>query len=122
MKSMTILGLSIIAVACIGLAIDSWLHNKPCNHMYINATDDDRFIIIPQDSCDGKPTFTVVFDDDFTIEHMFAEEIMVGLAKGEWKYNDFLGEDGHVCYDKTHVNCDGQCECDGLMCSTKRGI
>lgn len=110
------LGISLVVFMCIGVLMGKWFYYKPCNHMYINAIEDGRFIIVPQDSCDGKPTFTVIFEDDSTMDHMFAEEVMVGLAKGEWKYNDFLGESGHICYDSAHVNCDGQCECDGLLC------
>lgn len=94
-------------------------NSKPCKHSgkkYVNAINDGRFVVVPKDCTDGRPTFTVIFEDDSTMDYLYAAEIAHGLATGEWKYNDFLEE--HVCVDPTkHKSCDGRCECDGLECS-----
>lgn len=31
--------------------------------------------------------------------------------------NESKAEISHLCTDKTHLSCDGYCECDGLGCS-----
>lgn len=87
------LAISLIAFMFIGLLMGKWIYHNPCHHNYIHALEDGRFIIVPKDSAEGKPTFTVIFEDDSEMKEMYAEEIMHGMTTGEWKYNDFLGEE-----------------------------
>jgi hypothetical protein len=43
------------------------------------------------DSVDGRPTYTVLFNDSTVLDSMYPEEIANGLVTGKWDYNeDFI--------------------------------
>ena len=43
------------------------------------------------DSVDGRPTYTVLFNDSTVLDSMYPEEIANGLVTGKWNYNeDFI--------------------------------
>jgi hypothetical protein len=40
------------------------------------------------DSVDGRPTFTVMFNDTTVLDAMYPEEIANGLLSGKWEYDE----------------------------------
>ena len=44
--------------------------------------------IIPTDTVDGRPTYTVLFSDSTAMDSMYAEEIGSSLATGVWGYDE----------------------------------
>jgi len=42
------------------------------------------------DSVDGRPTYTVMFNDTTVLESMYPEEIANGLISGKWEYDEDL--------------------------------
>lgn len=46
----------------------------------------------------------------FGIALFFASLILILFLSGY--------KDRHKCYDATHINCDGECTCDGMECSS----
>lgn len=81
-----------IIVLALGVLLGRWLLpiQKPCTHKYINAIEDGRFVIVPTDSAEGRPTYTVIFEDDHTLDHMYAEEIAASLIDQRWHYDESL--------------------------------
>ena len=53
-------------------------------------TTSPRYVIIPADSVDGRPTFNIEFEDGKVLEQMYGEEIAQSLITGKWRYNEYL--------------------------------
>jgi len=67
------------------------LSNAPaCTRKHQNFIDDHRIVIIPVDTVEDRKTYNVLFNDEEGIESMYPEEIALGLATGNWKYNEDL--------------------------------
>jgi hypothetical protein len=56
----------------------------------VNRMNDGRFMVIPVDTVDGRPTYNVLFEDENGYDSMYAEEIANSLNKGKWEYNEML--------------------------------
>lgn len=44
--------------------------------------------IIPTDTVDGRPVYTVLFSDSTAMDSMYAEEIGASLSTGVWGYDE----------------------------------
>jgi hypothetical protein len=55
------------------------VHNTPGSMM-----------IIPSDTVEGRPTYTILFEDEKGLDHMYGEEIGNSLATGKWAYDEDL--------------------------------
>jgi hypothetical protein len=51
---------------------------------------DGRIILIPTDSVDGRPTYSVLLPDGTAMDSMYPEEIALSLNEGVWQYNETL--------------------------------
>lgn len=69
-----------------GVAVGIKYVNKPKK----STANDGRFVIVPNGNADNRPTFTVILDDNRTMDHMYAEEIAQSMIDGQWKYNECL--------------------------------
>lgn len=47
-------------------------------------------MLIPSDTVEGRPTYTVIFEDEKALDFMYAEEIGNSLATGKWDYDEDL--------------------------------
>ena len=47
-------------------------------------------LIIPSDTVEGRPTYTILFEDEKGLDHMYGEEIGNSLATGKWAYDEDL--------------------------------
>ena len=47
-------------------------------------------VIIPTDNVDGRPIFSVLFQDEkkSALDYMYGEEIVNGLMSGNWNYDE----------------------------------
>lgn len=55
---------------------------------------------------------------DYTIIALLIPLFFVLVGSGAFSgCSEVKATDTHVCTDKTHLNCDGGCECDGMECS-----
>jgi len=80
MKQLLVIMLSIAAFSCTSTK------NKPvCEHHTPGAV-----VIIPADTVGGRVTYTVIFDDDKALDHMYGEEIGQSLVTGTWGYDEDL--------------------------------
>lgn len=59
-----------------------------CRQKHQNFIDDGRMVIIPTDTIDGRPTYTILFRDEEGLDGIYAEEIGYGLMSGKWKYDE----------------------------------
>lgn len=52
----------------------------------------DSVLLIPTDDVDGRPIFSVLFQDSSkkALDYMYGEEIANGLATGNWEYDENL--------------------------------
>jgi hypothetical protein len=61
-----------------------------CSRVHQNFIPDGRIVIIPVDTMDDRPTYNVLFNDEDGMDSMYPEEIAIGLATGNWDYNEDL--------------------------------
>jgi hypothetical protein len=54
------------------------------------VVNDGRIILIPTDSVDGRPTYSVLLPDGTAMDGMYPEEIALSLNEGVWQYNETL--------------------------------
>ncbi len=55
--------------------------------------------------------------NDYTLIAFLIPLFFVLVGSGVFSgCNEVKATDTHVCTDKTHSNCDGQCSCDGMEC------
>jgi hypothetical protein len=47
-------------------------------------------LLIPTDTVDGRPVYSVLLDDGTGLDLMYAEEIAHSLVTGKWQYNEDL--------------------------------
>jgi hypothetical protein len=97
-KVLTLIALAILATSCGNtkyVNCDAYkTHYKPVkaekhkNHVKCDAYS--SVIIVPSDSHDGRPTFTVYFSDGKALDYMYAEEIAQSLNTGKWEYDEDL--------------------------------
>jgi hypothetical protein len=59
-----------------------------CKQKHQNFIDDGRMVVIPTDTIDGRPTYSILFRDEEGLDGMYAEEIGYGLMSGNWKYDE----------------------------------
>jgi hypothetical protein len=80
MKQLLIIMLCIAAYSCTSTK------SKPvCKHNTPGA-----IMIIPADTVGGRPTYSVIFDDEKALDHMYGEEIGNSLSTGKWEYDEDL--------------------------------
>lgn len=80
MKQLLIIMLCIAAYSC-----TSTKSEPMCKHNTPGA-----IMIIPSDTVSGRPTYTVIFDDEKALDFMYAEEIANGLLTNNWEANEDL--------------------------------
>lgn len=51
---------------------------------------ENSVVIIPTDNVDGRPIFSVLFQDEKKsgLDYMYGEEIVNGLVSGNWNYDE----------------------------------
>ena len=80
MKQLLVIMLSIAAFSCTSTKSESVCkHNTP-----------GAIMIIPADTVGGRPTYSVIFEDEKGMDHMYGEEIGNSLATGKWDYDEDL--------------------------------
>lgn len=80
MKQLLVIMLSIAAFSC-----TSTKSEPVCKHNTHGA-----IMIIPADTVNGRPTYSVIFEDEKGMDHMYGEEIGNSLATGKWDYDEDL--------------------------------
>jgi hypothetical protein len=68
-------------------------HYKPVKaekHKHAKCDAYSSIIIVPSDTTDGRPTFTVYFSDGKALDYMYPEEIAQSLNTGKWDYDETL--------------------------------
>lgn len=80
MKKLLVIMLSIAAFSC-----TSTKSEPVCKHNTPGA-----IMIIPADTVNGRPTYSVIFEDEKGMDHMYGEEIGNSLATGKWDYDEDL--------------------------------
>lgn len=80
MKKLLVIMLSIAAFSC-----TSTKSEPVCKHNTPGA-----IMIIPADTVNGRPTYSVIFEDEKGMDHMYGEEIGNSLATGKWGYDEDL--------------------------------
>lgn len=80
MKQLLVIMLSIAAFSC-----TSTKSEPVCKHNTPGA-----IMIIPADTVNGRPTYSVIFEDEKGMDHMYGEEIGNSLATGKWDYDEDL--------------------------------
>lgn len=86
MKNLKYFVLEIITiVTVISFAAYSCISEPVCSH-----NTPGSIMIIPSDTVEGRPTFTVLFEDEKGLDHMYGEEIGNSLATGKWDYDEDL--------------------------------
>jgi hypothetical protein len=83
MKTLLVIMLSIAAFSCTSNKKQSVI--PQCKHNTPGA-----IMIIPADTVGGRVTYTVIFDDEKALDHMYGEEIGNSLATGTWGYDEDL--------------------------------
>lgn len=83
MKQLLIIMLCIAAYSCTSTK------SKPVEPMCKHNTP-GAIMIIPSDTVSGRPTYTVIFDDEKALDHMYGEEIGNSLSTGKWEYDEDL--------------------------------
>ena len=63
---------------------------KPHKHKHVKCDAYSSIIIVPSDTAEGRPTFTVYFSDGKALDYMYAEEIAQSLKTGKWQYDEDL--------------------------------
>lgn len=61
-----------------------------CIRKHQNFIEDGRIVIIPTDTVDDRPIYSVLFSDETALDYMYPEEIANGLNSGRWEYNEML--------------------------------
>jgi hypothetical protein len=88
--------LSVILTAIVFSAIgffagkDTFEPIKECHRKHINPMTDGRFMVVPVDTVDGRPTYNILFEDETGLDSMYPEEIANSLNSGKWEYNEML--------------------------------
>lgn len=80
MKRLLVIMLCIAAFSC-----TSTKSEPVCKHNTPKA-----IMLIPSDTVSGRPTYTVIFDDEKALDFMYAEEIANGLLTNNWEPNEDL--------------------------------
>jgi len=75
----------ITVVTVISFAAFSCTNEPMCMHNTPGA-----IMIVASDTVEGRPTFTVLFEDEKGLDHMYGEEIGNSLATGKWDYDEDL--------------------------------
>ena len=75
----------IVIVVLLSYAAYSCTSETVCVHNTPGA-----IMIIPSDTVEGRPTYTVLFEDEKGLDHMYGEEIGNSLATGKWDYDEDL--------------------------------
>jgi hypothetical protein len=75
MKYVLVIMISVVLFSC----------SKPCKHTIPNS-----IVLVPTDTVEGRPVFTVIFEDEKTLELMYSEEIAHGLITGDWRPDEDL--------------------------------
>jgi hypothetical protein len=75
----------IVIVVLLSYAAYSCTSKTVCVHNTPGA-----IMIIPSDTVEGRPTYTVLFEDEKGLDHMYGEEIGNSLATGKWDYDEDL--------------------------------
>lgn len=83
MKQLLVIMLSIAAFSCASKKTKSVV--PVCKHNTPGA-----IMIIPADTVGGRPTYSVIFEDEKAMDHMYGEEIGNSLATGKWDYDEDL--------------------------------
>ena len=83
MKQLLIIMLCIAAYSCTSTK------SKPVDHVCKHNTP-GAIMIIPADTVGGRPTYSVIFDDEKALDHMYGEEIGNSLSTGKWEYDEDL--------------------------------
>ena len=83
MKQLLIIMLCIAAYSCTSTK------SKPVEPMCKHNTP-GAIMIIPSDTVGGRPTYSVIFDDEKALDFMYAEEIANGLLTNNWEPNEDL--------------------------------
>ena len=83
MKRLLVIMLCIAAYSCTSTK------SKPVEPMCKHNTP-GAIMIIPSDTVSGRPTYTVIFDDEKALDFMYAEEIANGLLTNNWEANEDL--------------------------------
>ena len=82
----TLLVIIIMSIAAFSCTSKKRMSSLPqCKHNIPNS-----IVIIPADTVSGRPTYTVIFEDEKAMDHMYAEEIGNSLATGKWDYDEDL--------------------------------
>ena len=88
-----ILGFSLAVLMILAVGVLAGRNVFPKEHIKVEMRGnypDDKMVIIPVDSVDGRPVYDVVLKNDSLVEHMYAEEIAYSLTTGKWQYNEML--------------------------------
>ena len=83
MKQLLIIMLCIAAYSCASKKTKSVV--PVCKHNTPGAV-----MLVPSDTVSGRPTYTVIFDDEKALDFMYAEEIANGLLTNNWEANEDL--------------------------------
>jgi len=90
MKQTILVAVSALVLLAVGVIGGRTVFNPKCHRPHINVINDGRFMVIPVDSVEGRPTFNVVFEDETGLDSMYPEEIANSLNTGKWNYNEDL--------------------------------
>lgn len=92
MKNVIVFSVLTVCMLAIGVMMGRTILNpvKQCHKKHINRMTDGRFMVIPVDTVDDRPTYNVVFEDEKGYDSMYPEEIANSLNTGKWQYNEML--------------------------------
>lgn len=58
-----------------------------CNHR-LTMLPKDAIMLIPTDTMDDRPMYSIIKKGKCIMENMYAEEIFISLKQGKWQYNE----------------------------------
>ena len=72
-----------VIILCLGIGIGYFFPHK-------QSLPKNSVVIIPTDNVDGRPIFSVLFQDEkkSALDYMYGEEIVNGLVSGNWNYDE----------------------------------
>jgi hypothetical protein len=88
-------GLAAVALLTVGIIGGRNVFPKECPKVEIRGNyPDNKIVLIPTDTIDGRPVYDVVLKNDSLVEHMYSEEIANSLNTGKWQYDEMLRIEG----------------------------
>lgn len=90
MKQVILVSVTALVFLAIGIIAGKNTFSKKCKKKHETSIKDGRIIIIPVGDVEGRNKYNVLFNDEDSMDSMYAEEICNGLLTDDWDYNEDL--------------------------------